>query len=263
MPLLADVQLRLRDTMLGGSADPVLPLLSGGRMAATRLAIHQRHYQTSLVDALLGKFPACAWLLGTHVVSDAARAFVRCHPPTAPCIAEYGELFPQFLASHAEAQLLPWVYSLAILEWDLGHVAIAVDASPIGREALAAIDVERLPEAQLTLQPGARYLELDWPVDELMKLFLSDSEPERFHTEPELVCIELRGARGTFHITRFGRATFTFRSSLAEGSSVGAAAEEALDVNPEFDVGGALVALIAENLAVAVNLPREGASHDH
>lgn len=263
MPPLADVQLLLRDTMLGGSADPVLPLLSGGRAPATRLAIHQRHYQASLVSALLGKFPACAWALGAPMVADAARAFVRCHPPAAPCIAEYGALFPDFLANHADMPSLPWARSLALLEWNLGHIAIAIDASPIGMDTLAAIDVARLPEAQLKLQPGVRYLELDWPVDELMKLFLSESGTEHFQIAPEPVCIELSGARGTFHIDRVNRATHAFRSSLADGSSIGAAAERALDVNPEFDVGGALVALIAGNLAIAVSLPLEGASHDH
>ncbi|MGE0769850.1 MAG: hypothetical protein AB7L90_25710, partial [Hyphomicrobiaceae bacterium] len=116
---------------------------------------------------------------------------------------------------------------------------------------------------QLKIQPGVRYLDLEWPVDELMKLFLSDSGTEHFQIAPEPVCIELSGARGTFHIDRVNRATYAFRSSLAEGSSIGAAAERALDVNPEFDVGGALVALIAGNLAIAVRLPLEGASHDH
>ena len=262
MPL-ADAQQRLRDTVLGGSADPVLPLLVGGRMAAQRLEIHRRHYEASLVDALIGKFPACVWVLGMPLVADAARAFVRCHPPTAPCIAEYGALFPQFLADHADVRSFSWVYSLAKLEWHLGHIAIAVDACPIDMRALATIDAALLPEAQLKLQSGVRYLDLDWPADELMKLFLSGSEPERFHIEPDPVFIELRGARGTFQINRLYRAAFAFRATLAAGLSIGAAAEHALEVDPNIDVGAALVSLVSENLAVAVDLSTAGAFHDH
>lgn len=258
MPLLADVQQRLRDTVLGGSADRVAPMLIGGTEPARRLAIHHRHYQASLVDALLGKFPACAWVLGTPIVAEAARAYVRCHPPAAPCIAEYGAAFPEFLAVHAEARLFPCVQSLAKLEWDLGRIAIAVDAFPIGMDALAVMDATLLPDVVLGLQPGVRYLDLEWPVDELIKLFLSDSELEHFHLEPAAVCIELRGARGTFHINRVDRATFAFRSAIAAGASVGAAAEYALEVDPDLDVGAALAALIADNLAVAVALPTAG-----
>lgn len=255
---LAKVQQRLRDTVVGGSADPVLPLLVGGGAPSRRLAIHQRHYQASLVDALLGKFPACAWVLGTPIVAEAARAFVRCHPPTAPCVAEYGAAFPEFIAVHAEARLFPCVQSLARLEWDIGHIAIAIDACPIGMDALAMIDAALLPDAHLTLQPGVRYLDLEWPVDELIKLYLSDSKPQDFHLKPAALCIELRGTRGTFHINRVDRATFAFRSAIAEGSSIGAAAERALDADPDLDVGGALAALIADNLAVAVALPTTG-----
>lgn len=252
MPALVEMQQNIRDVVLGGSADPIVSLLVGGALPERRLAIHQRHYQASLVDALLGKFPACVWLLGSPLVAEAARAFVRCHPPGAPCIAEYGEAFPEFLSVHAEARSFPCVLSLARLEWDLGRVAIAVDSTPIGMDALAALEASRLPDVVLKLQPGVHYLELDWPVDELVKLYLSDDAPDRFHLEPAAVALELKGARGTFQINRLDRAAFLFRCAIAGGISIGLAAERVLDVDPDFDVGGALAALMADNLAVGV-----------
>ncbi len=252
MPALVELQQSIRDVVLGGSADPMVPMLVGGSQPALRLGIHRRHYQASLVNALLNKFPACAWVLGTPIVVEAARAFVRCHPPTAPCIAEYGTAFPEFLAVHAEARSFPCVLSLAKLEWHLGCIAIAVDARPISMDALGAIDPALLPDAVLELQSGLRYLDLEWPVDELVRLYLTDNEPEHFHLESAAACLELRGARGTFHINRLDRATFAFRTAIADGSSVGAAAEHALDANPDFDVGGALAALVGDNLVLGV-----------
>lgn len=258
MPLLAEMQQHVRDMVLGGSADSMSSLLVGGAAPTRRLAIHQRHYQASLVEALLGKFPACVWLLGTPLVAEAARAFVRCHPPTAPCIAEYGAAFPEFLAVHAEARLLPCVLSLARLEWHVGHIAIAVDDHPIGMDALATIDPSLLPDAVLELQPCVRYLEAEWPVDDLIKVYLSESEPDHFRLESVAVALELRGARGTFHINRMDRAAFAFRSSLAEGLPLGVAAERALEANPDLDIGSAVAALIADNLVTAVALPPSG-----
>jgi hypothetical protein len=258
VPALAEIQLYIRDTVLGGTADPLLPHLIGGTAPARRLAIHQRHYQASLVDALLEKFPACVWLLGVQLVAEAARAFVRCHPPAAPCIAEYGATFPECLALHAEARSFACVLSLARLEWDLGRVAIAVDSAPVGMDALAALEASLLPDVVLALQAGVRYLEMDWPVDELMKVYLSDNAPDRFQLEPAAVTVELKGARGTFHINRLDRGSFVFRSAIADGISIGLAAERALDVDPDLDVGGALAALIADNLVVGVASVSEG-----
>lgn len=258
MPALVELQQDIRNVVLGGSADPVVPLLVGGAQPARRLAIHQRHYQASLVEALLTKFPACVWLLGAPLVAEAGRAFVRCHPPAAPCIAEYGSAFPEFLAAHAEIRMFPYVPWLARLDWDLGHIAIAVDQAPIGMVALAALDPALLPDAILTLQPGVRYRESEWPVDDLIKVYLSDKQPDRLDLEPAAVALEIRGARGTFDISRIDRAAFAFRSAIAAGASIGMAAERALEADPHLDVGNALAALIAENLAVAVALPSTG-----
>jgi len=58
-----------------------------------RLSIHRRNYQKSLTEALLVKFPATAWLMGSAFVRQAAERFVCERPPTAPCIAEYGAEF--------------------------------------------------------------------------------------------------------------------------------------------------------------------------
>ena len=69
---------------------PAAPLLVGGLDPVKRLDIHRNHYETSLVSAMLGRFPATGWLVGPSSLHEAASAFVRRHPPTAPRVAAYG-----------------------------------------------------------------------------------------------------------------------------------------------------------------------------
>ena len=171
MPSLADLQSQLRSAVVAGDGT-IAAHLVGGRDPAARLAIHRRHYESSLVNALLVRFPAVAWLIGTPLLSEAARDFVRRHPPTAPCIAEYGMRFPNFLATRADDDSMPYLQSFARLEWHLGEVAIAIDLRPVSIDALAGIITERLPDVCLGPQPGLRYLDTAWPVDDLMKLYL-------------------------------------------------------------------------------------------
>ena len=90
-----------------GEAETVAPLLVGGNDPRKRLAIHHRHYETSLVTALLDRFPATIWLVGSTFVTETARQFVRRRPPSRPCIAEYGEEFPAFLSAILGAAELP------------------------------------------------------------------------------------------------------------------------------------------------------------
>jgi hypothetical protein len=237
--------------MTAGDGAAVAGHLRGGRDSGARLAIHLRHYATSLAAALCDKFPASAWLIGVDAMREAALAYARLHPPRQPCIAEYGRDFPQFLAGHPRTDRLPYVRSYAELEWAVAQASIALDAPPLSWTALAARGAESLVKSRLTLQPGVHYVRADWRIDELLQTYLSDVTPERFVLVEAATRIEVRGARGTFKLARLDAGTFAFRTTVAAGRTVGDAADAALTLDQEFDPGAALRALIDAELVTA------------
>jgi hypothetical protein len=263
MPSLAEAQTWLRKTIVEECADVALPLLVGGQDPAKRLAVHQRHFEASLTSALLGKFPATSWLIGSMVITEATRAFVHRHLPAVPCIAEYGSDFPQFLAHCVGAERVPYLYSFAELEWHLGHAAIAVDHPALTIDAFAMIEADELVDLRLKLQPGLRYCAAAWPVDDLIRLYLSDAAPERHEFESADVHLEICGARGEFRIERLDVASFAFRKALAERQTIEMAAEQALEREANFDPGRALTAFIAETRVVAMISSEERAHDGH
>jgi len=242
VPALAEVQARFCHALIDGSGEQVLPFLQGGPSQVTRLAIHQRHYKASLVRALLEKFPGCAWLVGEKLFRDAAREFVRIAPPAAACIAEYGEAFPNFLASQPEVVRLPYLLPFAELEWYLGKVAIAIDLPAVSMCALSNLDHGPVEDMTLELQPGLKYYAATWPVDDLIQLFLSEKQPSHYPVKPT-----------SFQMKRLDPSTFAFRATIADGNSVGVAAENALDIDPGFEAGRSLA---------TVSLPRRSAQFD-
>ena len=259
MLLLADLQSRFARATTTGERERVVAQLVGGAHPGQRLNVHLRHYEASLTAALRDKFPACAWLVGADVASAAARAYVHAHPPGQPCIAEYGEDFPQFLAKQGRARTMPYLEAFATLEWAVGRVSIAIDYPPISWSDIGRIGSERLVDSVLSLQPGLRYLRSAWGVDQLMTLYLSSTEPERFVLPESESFIEVRGARGTVHLARLDGATFKFRRELAAGRSVGDAAGCALDLDSTFDPGEALRLVVQTGLVTTttarVNAP--------
>lgn len=249
--MLAELQWSIRHAIASGDGAELAPLLVGARFPEKRLMIHQRHYIASLVSALLGKFPAAQWLVGTEFVTEAAVKFIRSCAPRAPCIADYGAGFPAFLAAQLSTERLPYLQSFGELEWHVGQISVAVDAPPLSITSLAVPDPEALFAARLEIQPGVRYHDARWPVDELMTLYLADARPHEFHFNSMEVCLELRGARGEFSITRLDPTTFIFRRSLCDGRSLGEAAEAALDASPGFDVAAALTSLFVAGLVTS------------
>ncbi len=253
--MLADIQVRFRDALLSGDGSGIAPILVGGRAPSMRLKVHQRHYEASLTSALLDKFPATGWLVGSAFLTEVAQQFVRSHPPKAPCIAEYGESFPAFLAEYPPAEGVPYLRSFSELEWHVGHVSVAIDLPSIPIASLSATDAGAIPDVVLMLQPGVRYLETSWPVDDLLKLYLADSAPDQLVFCPADVLIEIRGARGEFRLNRLDRGAFAFRHAIATGRTVGAAAESALEASSDFDISAAFASLFAEGLVTSVIEP--------
>jgi len=175
---LAELQRTFRDALVTGHAEPLAAALVGGADPLARLAIHQRHYETSLVTALLERFPATQWLLGSQPMIDAARDFIRLHPPVRPSIAEFGEDFAAYLAGSPSGRTIPYLAEFAECDWHLGRIAVAADEEGVHRVRSA------------------------WPIDRLLAIFLGEEPPDSLVFEPGAVHLEIRGRRGNFTIAR-------------------------------------------------------------
>ncbi len=254
MPSLSETQAAFRLAVTDRAvATPAM--LVAPAPAAGRLEIYRRHHRESLVRHLAGRFPTVEWLLGTARFMGLAEPFIRTSPPGAPCMAEYGAGFSAALEHPDVAIWLPYLADVARLDWMLGDAAISLGLPAMAITALSAWPADRLPDLRLQLEPGARYLRSDWPVDDLVRVRLGEGAPDRLHFNALSVGLEVRGARGEFGIGRLEQGEFAFRTALCGGVALGAAIENALATDPEFDVPTALGALFARGLVVDILSP--------
>ena len=252
MSPLAETQAAMAGAIVDKDAAAILPRLTGGGDPTYRLSIHQRHYEASLLRVLRGRFPAIEWLVGGPFTIAAAKEFVRCHPPLKPCLAEYGDRLPRFLAAQPGSRSMPWLGAVGDLEWHIGAVSVAVDEPFIGLDRFAAAGDVPLEALTLRLQPGLAYLDADWPVDELVGLYVGGKAPEQLAFDPANVWLEVGGARGAFTINRLDKATFAFRKALADRQSLAEALAAASATEATFDPGAALARLFADKLVTAI-----------
>lgn len=255
---LVDLQREVRHAVIDGDTASIAPLLIGGVQPARRLDIHRRHYEESLTTAVVNRFPATGWLIGAGRLENAARAFVHAHPPTAPCIAEYGTVFPTFLSTWPETAHLTYLPAFADLDWHLGRLAVSTDLPPFALDDLTRIDADDLAASVLTLQPGTYYARAGWGIDALITMYLANSSPDAWTLPDEDVQLEVRGCRGQFRFTRLTAAAYAFREALWRGETLASAAGEALALDNAFDPGAALLALPGERLMIAIESRAEG-----
>ena len=261
MPSLAESQSILRHAIAGHDATEVPSMLTAPGGAASRFFIYRRHYRASLASHIRGRFPTVEWLLGSVRMLALAEQFACETPPSAPCMAEYGGDFVACLARSEALRELPYMDKVALLDWHLGDVAVAIDYPALAITGLRYREPDQLLDLLLALQPGVRYLDAGWPVDDLLRVRLGDRAPEQLDFEPSPVALQIRGARGRFGVSRIDTGTLRFRVALSLGRSLGDAAGLALDADRSFDVSHGLAAIFAEGLVIRADNPNRG-EHD-
>lgn len=252
---LSDTQARVRDAVVASACEAVRPLLTGGHDPAKRLAIHRRHYHASLVEALRGRFPATGWLIGDVALTAAAAGHTVDHPPSVFCMAEFGRTFPAFVASRPGLSALSYLEAFATLEWEVGRVSVDVTHPSVEPAWLQGQDPGSIGGLALALQPGLAYVSTATSVDDLLGVFLTGTEPAQCTLVDGPHWLEVRGARGDFSISRLAAGDWCFRRALTWGHTLEAAAGVALDADPQFDPGAALIQLFVGRLVIGPRHP--------
>ena len=155
------------------SAAPLDTLLvSDERLdAETRLDVYANAYFYRILDVLREDYPALEQTLGETAFHDLVTSYLAVHPSRHPSLRFVGARLAGFLAEHSAAESFrrtaPWAADLATLERTLGDAFDAADSEVARREDLAGLEPDAWAALDLSLAPGVRLLELEWPVDAL------------------------------------------------------------------------------------------------
>jgi hypothetical protein len=248
---LRDVQDGVRRAVLGSSRPDIIAAILGEETEAeARLNIHRHHVIYTLTEALRANFPVVCRVVDPRFFAYAADAFIRSNPPTAPCLAEYGEAFPDFLASFEPARGLPYLADLAKLEWAVVEAKYAADALPISAETLRHVPVEDYPNLAFNLDPSLRLLHARSAVQRIWAAFQEPNEPESIELGSEQAWLVVRRRNEAVEVANVEPATFAFIAVLRSGRPLAEAGEAGLAADPFFDMATALRRLLVEDAFV-------------
>ncbi|MDP2333905.1 MAG: DNA-binding domain-containing protein [Reyranella sp.] len=247
MPLaLPDLQAAFAAHVVGGDrADLAAAVVSDSISAEARLRVYRHHVTYSLGTALTATFPTVQALVGDGFFRTMAGRFVARELPAQPVLSEYDAGFPEFVAGYEPASGLPYLADLARLDWAL-NVAFH---SPVDRRLaaadLAAIAVEQLPSLSIALSAGAALIRSRYPIDRIWNASQPGASAETVDLaagRADLLVLR-RPDDAAFVVLDTGEAAFV--ASLAEGTSLEIAAEQATSTEPSFELSTAFARLLA------------------
>ena len=243
--MLPELQHAFRAAMLDDDARAVVGhVCADGLEAPARLAVYRHHVFTSLTAALEATYPVVVRLVDARFFRFAANRYIRMHPPTSPCLFEYGAALPDFLAAFAPSQPLAYLPDVARLEWAMNVALHAPDAAPVERAALAR-------RARIALHPSITLLRSPWPVDAIWRANQSDAVED---------CVDVGSGETRLQVWRAGDdvlfralspAAFVLRQAIERTGSLEDAAAETLALEDGVDLGAYIVELLAEEVLIA------------
>lgn len=158
------------------SAD-VSPLAGPAALARDRLRLYRGNVQANARKALAGAHPVCALIVGDEFFDGLAYAYAARTPSRSGDLAEYGDMFAEFLASFAPVvEQVPYLPDIAGLEWRVHVAHYAADARALDAGALAGLDGDRLAQVRLTPGPATALVESRWPVASLWRAHQPDGD---------------------------------------------------------------------------------------
>ncbi|MBB4266467.1 DNA-binding domain-containing protein [Roseospira visakhapatnamensis] len=258
-PSLAVRQAAIRDVVLG-SDDPAVAAAAGiaghGLTPAQRLAIHRNTTHITLIEALGENLPVVKTLVGEAFFAQAARAFLRGHPPTSPILAYWGEGFADFLATYAPAASLPYLPDVARLEQARLSALDAADATPLPPDALARVPAPLLPLCRCAVHPAFRFVVSAWPVDRIWAMHQPDWPAD------DTVSLDDGGAtvligrpHETLLMVRADHGTLSLLLALGMGQTLETAIQAATRTDVAFDLTRALTRVLSLGLLTEVLPP--------
>jgi hypothetical protein len=253
MPKLRDLQRGIRIAVLSGDAGAIRDaILSDGLSADARLQIHRNHVRTTLTEALKATFPVVCRLVDERFFAFAADTYIQGHPPSTPCLVEYGESFPGFLEAFPPCRSLPYLGDVARLEWTLNTALHAAEEPPALATALMQVRAADQPHLVFRLQPSLRLLASPWPVDRIWAANQPHADPdETIDISTGGVQLEIRRRGDSVAFRRLAAAPFAFRRALARRQTLESAAAAALATDASFDLATALADLLGEGATPA------------
>ncbi len=225
---LAELQAAYRDYLLTGDSASLAPAIVADAFdSAERLTIYRNNFLIGLGEALKANFPVTVQLVGRDFFGQGARRFILAHPPRRPCLFEYGEEFPGYLAGLSPLAAMPYVSEMARFEFAriAAYNAPAQDClTATGLARLSPNDLDALP---IRLARHVQIVSVDAPILELWK---AHQQPE-----PNVAGIDMTPRPRALLVCRPARSLVVrelalpavrFLSAASDGTRLGLAAAQ-------------------------------------
>lgn len=148
----------------------------------TQLSIYSYAYHARLTEVLANDYPAVLIAIGEDYFNELTTNYIEEHPSKFFSLRDFGAGFPSFISSliqqQAKWQDMPWLYELALFEWNLGQAFDAADDKIFTEQDMASVAPEAWPELKFKLHSSVERLDFEWNIIEMWQALTAEIPTE-------------------------------------------------------------------------------------
>lgn len=222
-----------------------------GETAIRRFNVYRNNVFASLIDVLGGRFPVVGRLVGQDFFRAMARVYVEQDPPRSPVLLRYGAGFPDFVASFAPVNSVPYLADVARLEWAWAIAYHAPDTEPLSLAGLASVG-DDAEVTGLRLHPSLQLVGSLYPVVSIWELNAGEDNPASTGLLPEGEDALVLRPYLEVQVRKLPPGGLQFIRALRAEQSIGVAAVTALEAAARFDLAANLAGLMQSGAIVGI-----------
>jgi hypothetical protein len=222
---------------------------------STAIDIYRNNYRGNLHDTLAGAYPVIAQLVGEEFFRYLTRHFIAQHPSRSGNLHHFGAEMADFVSSFEPAGMLPYLPDVAALEWACHRAYFAEDAPTLDIARLAQIPPEQYPDLILRTHPSCHLVRSGYPVVAIWRAHQPGAESD-FQIDLDsgaslaLVC----RMNDVVIVNELSAADADWLQAIQAGMSLGEATAATLEHDPDFDLQGLLLNLVAQGVLTDMNV---------
>lgn len=215
------------------------------------IEIYHNNVIVTLLKTLKNAYPMIEKIVGEDFFLAAAREYTRRYPSRSGNLHDYGEYFSDFLTEYPPALPLIYLPEVANVEWAIHTLQFAAEHAPLNSHQLDDLNPSQYDAFTLILHPATKLVKCHYPIFDIMKL--CEGKLDR-NIDLTAGGVNLLITRPVYEIqyASIEEDAFIFLSCLQHHTSITDALDQALAVNPAFDLSHHLNEWVNAQLIVEI-----------
>ena len=262
MPCLKSTSMMSDMSTLDGYMTALVSILDGGDKAALAdycepdadleiSAVYRNGFMKTCVEVLKSNYPVVMSLVGEDYFFSLARLFVQKHPPRQGSLTGYGLEFPEEIEVSISQHQLPYLADIAGLDRAWFECYFAADGNSLSGDDINKLegDSSSLTALPISLTPWAQIVETQFDVAGLWTTLKHQGQlNSNVNVVPDTQHILVWRKEGVINLRQLNTGEQKFLAAVYRKETLGTAAKEALEADPEFDLTHYFAAFLQQGI---------------